>query len=142
MTFIGYKLQKRGTMAVTVRLTDQRANELSTLMRRCDRTAVWVATQALLAAAHARTTTPLPLADYLGRQQHTRRVFIELRGDALDLVDGLAITHTVDGQSAPSRHTIVRAALAHLVDSCGGAEEAAAHLGGFDAGNAQGRGVA
>ncbi|MEW1938780.1 hypothetical protein AB0331_15585 [Dietzia maris] len=129
-------------MAVTVRLTDQRAAELSTLTRRCDRTAVWVATQALLAAAHAHTTSPLPLADYLGRQQHTRRVFIELRGDALDLVDGLAIAHTVTGQATPSRHTIVRAAIARLVDSCGGAEAAAAHLGGFDADSAQGRGVA
>lgn len=125
-------------MAVTVRLTDQRASELSTLTRRCDRTAVWVATQALLAAAHAQTTTPQPLADYLGRQQHTRRVFIELRGDALDLVDGLAIAHTVAGQAAPSRHTIVRAAIARLVDSCGGAEAAAAHLGGFDADDAEG----
>ena len=130
-------------MAVTVRLTDQRATELSTLMSRCDRTAVWVATQALLAAAHARTTTPLPLADYLGRQQHTRRrVFIELRGDALDLVDGLAIAHTIDGQPAPSRHTIVRAALACLVDSCGGAEAAAARLGGVGDETSQGREVA
>lgn len=129
-------------MAVTVRLTDQRAAELSTLTRRCDRTAVWVATQALLAAAHAHTTAPLPLAAHLGRQQHTRRVFIELRGDALDLVDGLVIAHTVPGQAAPSRHMIVRAAIAHLVDSCGSAEAAAAHLGGFNAENAHGKGVA
>lgn len=129
-------------MAVTIRVTDQRAEELSTLMRRCDRTAVWVATQALLAAAHAHTISPAPLADYLGRQQDTRRVFIELRGDALDLADGLVIAHTVNGQTAPSRHTIVRAALAHLVDSRGGADAAAAHLGGFGAESAQGRGVA
>lgn len=142
MTVIGFETDLKGAMAVTIRLTDQRAAELSTLMRRCDRTAVWVATQALLAAAHAHTTTPQPLAGYLGRQHRTnRRVYIELRGDALDLVDGLVTTHAVNGTASPSRHAIVRAALAHLVDSSGGAEAAAAHLGGVGA-TPEGRGVA
>lgn len=129
-------------MAVTARLTDQRAEELTILMRRCDHTAVWVATQAVLAAAHAQASDDRPLADYLGRQTNTRPRLIALRGDILDIVDGLAITHTTDTGSQPSRHVIVRAALARLVDTAGGPEAAAEALGGFGANELQGRGVA
>ncbi|MFL0579561.1 hypothetical protein [Dietzia sp. 179-F 9C3 NHS] len=129
-------------MAVTVRLTDQRAHELATIMERCERTAVWTATQALLAAAHAHTSHPRPLAGYLGRQPSTCRVLIALRGDVLDIVDGLVAAHTHEGQDPPSRHVIVRAALAYLVDTHGSAAAAAEHLGGYGAGELQGRGVA
>lgn len=134
-------------MTVTVRLTEQRARELATLTERCDRTAVWIATQALLYAAHSSTTTPKPLEAHLGRQKNTtHRSLIALRGASLDIADGLAAAHIADDGRIPSRHEIVRAALAHLVDEFDGADAAAAHLGGYGADDAdrkpEGRGAA
>lgn len=114
-------------MSVTVRLDRATAEAFDEIVDRVDRTAVWVASEAIIAAARYMPTPVL--APHLGRRPSTERLLLTIDLHTLDVIDGLRVVHTAPGRRAPSRHAIARAAILLMLDEHGGVDGAVSHLG-------------
>lgn len=115
-------------MPVTVRLDGPTASAFDEIVDRVDRTAVWVASEAIIHAARAMSTSSRPLEGYFGRQKSTRRLLIAVDEHVSTMLDGLAVAHTV-GATTPSAHAIARASIQRLINVHGGTDGAVAYLG-------------
>lgn len=115
-------------MSVTVRLDGATADAFDEVVDRVDRTAVWVASEAIIHAARAMSATSRPLDAYLDRQHCTRRQLLAVDEHIETTIAGLAIAHAV-GDTVPSPPAIARAALRRLIDIYGGPDGVVGHLG-------------
>lgn len=115
-------------MSVTVRLDGAIADAFDEVVDRVDRTAVWVASEAIIHAARAMSTTSRPLDAYLDRQKCTRRQLLAVDEHIETTIAGLAVAHAV-GDKTPSSPAIARAALRRLMDVHGGPDGVVAYLG-------------
>lgn len=115
-------------MSVTVRLDGATADAFEEVIDRVDRTAVWVASEAIIHAARAMSTTSRPLGAYFGRLQCTRRLLLAVDEHIDEMIAGLAVAHAV-GEKTPSAPAVARAALRRLIDVNGGPDGVVAYLG-------------
>lgn len=104
-------------MSVTIRVDAATAAAIRDITCRVDRPAVWVASEAIIAAAR-HMPTPV-LTPFLGRQRSTERLLFAFDPDTCAIIDGLRVIHTPIGGGAPSRHAITRAALQFMLSTSG-----------------------